>query len=82
VREPDAQIASCYEDVTVHFGPDINADIIDIEALARPVIRRGEWSKCGDKPTGTRHLMAVAHKWEKEKAVRSTLTGRQVKKKC
>jgi hypothetical protein len=35
VREPDAQIASCYEDVTAHFGPDGNADIIDIEALGR-----------------------------------------------
>jgi hypothetical protein len=35
VRETDAQIASCYEDVTLaaHFGPDGNADIIDIEAL-------------------------------------------------
>jgi hypothetical protein len=25
----------------------------------------GKGSECGDKPTGTRHLMAVAHKWEK-----------------
>jgi hypothetical protein len=79
VREPDAQIASCYEDVTVRFGPDSNADIIDIEAL-RPVIRGGKWSECGNKPTGTRHLMAVEHK--RERAVRSTRTGRQVKKKC
>ena len=36
VREPDAQIASCYEDVILHFGPDSNADIIDIEELVGP----------------------------------------------